>query len=193
MTERWFGRSALGEAAALWRQSLLKHLLTEADKMLLLAAGGAAANADAVYGVVFNLGSLAGRLIFEPVETQSRVQFGRLAATSRALSEATEARERSGAEADADAEAAALEAHRALWCDSLPALRVRLRLLGCLGLLFVAFGPAYSWLLLHLLYGDEWSATAAPQALAVYCLYVLLMAVNGTPRPVGMRADYLLT
>ena len=175
MTERWFGRSALGEAAALWRQSLLKHVLTEADKMLLLAAGGAAANADAVYGVVFNLGSLAGRLIFEPVETQSRVQFGRLAATSRALSEATEAREGSGVEA-------ALEAHTALWCDSLPALRVRLRLLGCLGLLFVAFGPAYSWLLLHLLYGDEWSATAAPQALAVYCLYVLLMAVNGTPR-----------
>ena len=68
---------------------------------------------------------------------------------------------------------------------------MRLRLLGCLGLLFVAFGPAYSWLLLHLLYGDEWSATAAPQALAVYCLYVLLMAVNGTPR--HMRAGHLLT
>ena len=58
MTERWFGRSALGEAAALWRQSLLKHLLTEADKMLLLAAGGAAANADAVYGAVVAFGSV---------------------------------------------------------------------------------------------------------------------------------------
>ena len=38
-----------------------------------------------------NLGSLAGRILFEPVETQSRMQFGRLAAaaadynTARAL------------------------------------------------------------------------------------------------------------
>lgn len=51
MVDKWFGASAAAEASALSRQSLLKHLLTEADKMLLLAAGSTAAgNADAVYG-----------------------------------------------------------------------------------------------------------------------------------------------
>ena len=51
LVDRWLGASAAAEATALWRQSLLKHLLTEADKLLLLAAGSTAAgNADAVYG-----------------------------------------------------------------------------------------------------------------------------------------------
>jgi hypothetical protein len=73
----------------------------------------------------------------------------------------------------------ATEQHCARWCELIPALRVRFRLLGLLGLLFVAFGPSYSWLLLHLLYGEAWSSTEAPDALAAYCVYVLLMAING--------------
>ena len=73
----------------------------------------------------------------------------------------------------------AIEQHCVRWCELIPALRVRFRLLGLLGLLFVAFGPSYSWLLLHLLYGEAWSSTEAPDALAAYCVYVLLMAING--------------
>ena len=38
MTERWFGRSALGEAAALWRQSLLKLHAKRADLQASAAA-----------------------------------------------------------------------------------------------------------------------------------------------------------
>lgn len=74
----------------------------------------------------------------------------------------------------------AIAEHRARWCELLPALRVRLRLLGLFGLLFVALGPSYTWLLLHLLYGEAWSSTEAPDALAAYCAYVLLMAINGS-------------
>ena len=73
----------------------------------------------------------------------------------------------------------ATEQHCARWCELVPALRVRFHLLGLLGLLFVAFGPSYSWLLLHLLYGEAWSSTEAPDVLAAYCVYVLLMAING--------------
>ena len=51
---------------------------------------------------------------------------------------------------------------------------------SCLaGLLAVAFGPAYTYMLLRLVYGQRWSETEAPKALAVYCLYILLLAVNG--------------
>ena len=35
---------------------------------------GAGEAVDAVYGLVFNLGSLACRILFEPIETQSRMQ-----------------------------------------------------------------------------------------------------------------------
>ena len=49
----------------------------------------------------------------------------------------------------------------------------------CAGLLAAAFGPAYTYMLLRLVYGQRWSETEAPQALAAYCLYILLLAVNG--------------
>ena len=47
------------------------------------------------------------------------------------------------------------------------------------GLLAAAFGPAYTYMLLRLVYGQRWSETEAPRALAAYCLYILLLAVNG--------------
>jgi len=47
------------------------------------------------------------------------------------------------------------------------------------GLFAVAFGPAYCQLLLRLAYGERWAATGAPAALAAYCPYILLLAVNG--------------
>lgn len=47
------------------------------------------------------------------------------------------------------------------------------------GLLAVAFGPAYSHLLLRVAYGQRWSNTGAPAALAAYCPYILLLAANG--------------
>ena len=43
----------------------------------------------------------------------------------------------------------------------------------------MSFGPAYTYLLLRLLYGLRWSETEAPRALATYCVYILLLAVNG--------------
>ena len=47
------------------------------------------------------------------------------------------------------------------------------------GLLAVAFGPSYTYVLLRLLYGPKWSATEAPAALAYYCAYITLLALNG--------------
>lgn len=47
------------------------------------------------------------------------------------------------------------------------------------GLLATTFGPSNSYLLLHILYGPKYSATAAPLALALYSPYILLLAVNG--------------
>ena len=47
------------------------------------------------------------------------------------------------------------------------------------GLLAVSFGPAYTYMLLRLMYGLRWSETEAPRALAAYCLYILLLAFNG--------------
>jgi hypothetical protein len=47
------------------------------------------------------------------------------------------------------------------------------------GLYFISFGPSFSFLLLHILYGSKFSETSASSVLGVYCIYVFFMAING--------------
>ena len=47
------------------------------------------------------------------------------------------------------------------------------------GGLSAAFGPAFSYTLLRLAYGQRWSETQAPAVLASYSFYILLLAMNG--------------
>ncbi len=51
--------------------------------------------------------------------------------------------------------------------------------MSCAGLLAAAFGPSYTYVLLRLVYGQKWSSTEAPAALAYYCGYITLLALNG--------------
>ncbi|KAJ0098461.1 hypothetical protein Patl1_19833 [Pistacia atlantica] len=48
------------------------------------------------------------------------------------------------------------------------------------GLIFMAFGPSYSYSLIRLLYGQNWSDGEASLALKYYCLYIIVLAMNGT-------------
>lgn len=43
----------------------------------------------------------------------------------------------------------------------------------------MAFGPSYSYSLIRLLYGKKWSDGEAASALRYYCLYVVVLAING--------------
>lgn len=47
------------------------------------------------------------------------------------------------------------------------------------GLVFMAFGPSYSYSLIRLLYGRKWSDGEASTALRYYCLYIIFLAMNG--------------
>lgn len=55
-----------------------------------------------------------------------------------------------------------------------------LKLVFLIGLLFATFGPSYSYVLLRMLYGTKWSDGEASTALACYCFYVMMLALNGT-------------
>ena len=47
------------------------------------------------------------------------------------------------------------------------------------GLVVIAFGPSYSYSLIRLLYGRKWSDGEASTALQYFCLYVIVIAMNG--------------
>jgi len=58
-------------------------------------------------------------------------------------------------------------------------LETVLHLMVTIGLVFGCFGPAYSWIVIHIVYTSKYSSTAAPTVMAWYCFYILLLAVNG--------------
>ena len=101
------------------------------------------------YAVVTNLGSIIVRLLFQPVEERSLAAFGELENGNKRQ----------------------------------PLFRLfslLINILLKLGLVFVCFGPPFSHLLLHILYGERWSSVAmAPRLLSWYCVYILVLALNG--------------
>lgn len=100
----WVDRGKLQLAGALAGQSLLKHVLTEGDKIVLARAtsiggqgcggggGGEVGSAGAgcgqsgslyeqgVYAIASGYGSLAARLLFQPLEEAARLMFSKLGA-----------------------------------------------------------------------------------------------------------------
>ncbi len=50
-----------------------------------------------------------------------------------------------------------------------------------IGLYLFTFGPSYSYLLIGILYGPNFTESEAPFVLQVYCIYVGFMAINGIP------------
>ena len=84
--EGWVIYGHLRLAKALAGQSLLKHVLTEGDKIVLARATGTAEGGSSslheqgVYAIASGYGSLAARLLFQPVEEAARLMFSKLGA-----------------------------------------------------------------------------------------------------------------
>lgn len=142
-----------GQLALTWsffKQGLLKQLLTEGERYLMTAFHMLSFSEQGLYDVVANLGSLAARFLFQPVEENAYVYFSRTVERGKPISAA---------------------AGRVL--------HDLLRGMTLLGLAAVAFGWSYSHLLLRLYGGALLTDGPAVGLLRAQCGYVLLLAVNG--------------
>ncbi|KAF0424540.1 Rft-1-domain-containing protein [Gigaspora margarita] len=157
--EFWFDSHLFGLAKTFTKQSLLKHILTEGDKMLIAWLSSTAD--QGIYAFVVNYGSLICRILFQPLEETGRTLFSKLLTNI-----------------DKNDEKMANSQKKALF-TSLKVLTTLIKFHILLGLLFICFATNYTGTLIDLLVGSVWSQSLAPLVLSAYCLYVPIMGVNG--------------
>ncbi|KAK2185795.1 hypothetical protein NP493_222g02001 [Ridgeia piscesae] len=149
-----------GLASLVWsflKQSLLKQLLTEGEKYVMTIFDVVSLADQGIYDVISNLGSLAARFIFLPIEDSSYFFF------SQTLTRGVTSREQTKSAVELATQV----------------LEAVLKVVIIIGVTFLVFGYAYSFLLLDLYGGSILSSGSGPALLRSYCVFVLLLAVNG--------------
>ena len=157
-----FGAEATANSLHMTGTSLLKHCLTEADKIALSLSSSATHYDQGVYGVINNYGSLVARMIFQPVEETARIAFSKMAAKVK-LHDKNDERESVMAE----------------FSSMATLLSLILKTLGLFSLLFPVFGPCYSRVAVQFGLGSRWYSEETVHALAVYCFYIFVLGLNG--------------
>jgi len=140
-----------------FKQGFFKQLLTEGERYIMTIFSVISFADQGVYDVINNLGSLAARFVFLPIEDSAYLLFTQSLTRGRKIKEQ-----------DPD-----MAQFSSLVLESL------LKGVSLLGLTILVFGYAYSYLLLDIYGGDILSSGSGPMLLRVYCMYVLLIAING--------------
>ncbi|CAG8472075.1 6703_t:CDS:2 [Paraglomus brasilianum] len=170
--QKWFDDHLLSLATTFTKQSLLKHILTEGDKMLITWL--CTAEDQGVYAFVVNYGCLIVRILFQPLEETGRTLFSKLLAGVDRPEENEVDKSKDAAVSDIG------ESSREQLLTAAKILATTIKLHLLLGLLFIAFGTNYTGAFIDLLVGARWSIESpAPLVLSFYCLYVPVMGVNG--------------
>ncbi|XP_040263022.1 protein RFT1 homolog [Bufo bufo] len=144
-------------AWSFFKQSFLKQILTEGERYVMTFMNVLSFGDQGVYDIINNLGSLVARLIFLPLEESFYVYFSKV--MERGKNVKSQRKEEMSAASEV--------------------LESLLKLVTLIGLVILAFGYAYSQLALDIYGGSLLSAGSGPVLLRVYCLYVLLLAING--------------
>jgi oligosaccharide translocation protein RFT1 len=165
--------------------SLLKHLLTEADKITLSLL--VSNYSQGIFAVANNYGSLVARLLYLPVENASRLAFSKFAADiaknadavrtiiSRSSTQVDSSTERAlSAEMDSQMITMRLKTHEMK--SILSRLVVAVALFGCI---FPLFGLPYISVVVNILLSSTWRTPETIRTLRSYCVYLLVLGVNG--------------
>ncbi|KAE8375809.1 Rft protein-domain-containing protein [Aspergillus bertholletiae] len=132
-------------------QSIVKHLLTQGDAMMLAAM--TSLEDQGIYSLASNYGGLLARVLFQPIEENSRTVFSSLLNSGKQYTN----------------NASAAKAH----------LIEILRAYGMLSVFIFPLGPYLVPRILSLLGGHKWASPEVGSLLSHYCYYIPFLAFNG--------------
>ncbi|VEU41182.1 unnamed protein product [Pseudo-nitzschia multistriata] len=134
-------------------QGFFKHMLTEADKIVLTAMSDS--YNQGVYAMGASYGGMAARILLQPLEENARLLWSRLASES--------------------------DKHNTVHQNDLfRSYTTLVKLVLYVGLVFGCFAVHYTGLLLNILAGRTWGSNIeASNILAGFCVYTSFLALNG--------------
>ncbi|KAL2787251.1 Rft protein-domain-containing protein [Aspergillus keveii] len=148
-----FSRLLISVSANVFFQSVVKHLLTQGDSMILAAM--TTLQDQGIYSLASNYGGLLARILFQPIEESSRTIFSSLLGGKGAK----------GSESNI----------RTAKVHLLNVLRGYMMI----SVLIIPLGPALAPKALHILGGRRWTVPEVDSLLALYCYYIPFLAFNG--------------
>ncbi|KAJ6500598.1 Rft protein-domain-containing protein [Mycena sanguinolenta] len=131
-------------------QSVIKHFLTEGDKLVL--GSFSPLKDQGGYALAVNYGSLIARIVFQPIEETSRIRFSKMLAPPRS---------------------------KEAFQTASQALITILSIQTSLSLILLVFGTAYLPIVLPVLLPRQYLSTSAPQILHAWVWYIPVLALNG--------------
>ena len=160
-----FGSDVISIALTLTGSSLLKHILTESDKIALTFTSST--YNQGIYAVTNNYGSLAARMIYLPLEDSSRLAFSKLAHEFRGnMKNSIKLKNLS-------------EECSSLYIELKNTFIYLIRLVIFTGIFFIIFGIPYIPILVQYIFSIQWRSNETINSLSMYCIYLFVMGING--------------
>ena len=138
--------------------SLVKHVLTEADRITLSLT--ASSYDQGLFALANNYGSFLTRLLFLPLEDSSRMVFSKMTSEIRQNDDC-------GNDNNETIE------------DMANLFTFLFHSISTFILIFPTFGPNYVNLFVHLLFRSKWKSRDSVQTLGYYCFYLYSLGLNG--------------
>ncbi|KAJ3503584.1 hypothetical protein NLJ89_g8367 [Agrocybe chaxingu] len=168
----YFDHDVLRLSLTMTTQSLVKHFLTEGDKMIL--SWFSPLHDQGGYAVAVNY----ARVIFQPIEETLRLFFSRTFSSSTFARTPT-SNPTSPTTTTSTPTKSNHQGSRPELLQAASTLHTLLSIQVSFSLVLLVFGTAYLPILLPLLLPRQYLATSAPSVLAAWVWYIPVLAVNG--------------
>lgn len=140
------------------KQSIIKQVLTEGERYVMTISPVLTFTQQSIYDIVNNLGSLAARFIFRPIEESAYFYFTQMIHRDEPLKKQKESNV----------------------VEAANVLNQLCKVVTSIGLVVVTFGQSYSYTLLYLYGGSRLTESTLPTTLLQFhCFAIVLLAING--------------